>query len=172
MSIWCSWPHIGTDPSDLYDLGDGLVQVDIGVGKPRGRKLPKIAERGNVLSYAEGFSNHHPDLTGTHERPAIIAVAHIAPWCVPGHDQYGDGYACRGCGVQHDDEVGPWLRLEVFAPEALDFWEKDDDGNPAVTAQEASVVLDRAAVEALRDDLDAWLARTHVEVDDRAEGQP
>ena len=100
---------------------------------------------------ADGFSNHYPDLTGSHERPAIIALAHIAPWCVPGH--------------REDDEfryeVGPWLRLEVVAPETLSFWTEDSD-EPTVERRDASIILDEQAVRSLRDDLTAWLKRDKV----------
>ena len=144
MSIWCSWPHIGTDPTDWQDM--------------KGRPIPKKAKRGTVLSYAQGFSNHHPDTSGSHERPAVIALASIAPWCVPGHDE-----KCEPCGTHHDVEVGPWLRLEVAAPETLNFWTKDAEGNPTVEAEGATVVLDRKAAKALRNDLNRWLKAEHLE---------
>lgn len=144
MSIWCSWPHIGTAPNQWQDM----------TGKP----MPKKAERGVVLSYAQGFSNHHPDLTGTHERPALIALASIAPWCVPGHDE-----DCSTCDGWHDEEVGPWLRLEVVAPETVNFWQKDSKGNPQIEEEGATVVLNRKAVKALRDDLTRWLKLDHLE---------
>ena len=124
MSIWCSWPHIGSD---------------------RGDAAP---ERGNVLTYAEGFSNHYPDLTGTHERPAAVALAHIPQWCVPGHEETGDYAIC-----------GPWLRLEVAGWQALNFWAKDALGKPLTEDVGATVVLDEEAVRSLRDDLTAWLDR-------------
>lgn len=152
MSIWCSWQHIGTDPTVMYDAGDGIYEVDLGDGKQaKGRQpVKQVPEGGNVLSYAEGFSNHFPDLSGTHERPAVIAVSSIPAWCVPGHSE-------------ETDDLGQWLRLEVAAPETLNFWAKDDDGEPAVEEQGATVVLDRAAVETLRDQLNDWLAKATVE---------
>ena len=137
MSIWCSWPHVGTDPNDWREMN--------------GTPVPKTAERGNVISFAEGFGNHYPDLSGTHERPAAVALAHIPEWCVPGHSESDD-----------EDINGPWLRLEVAAPETLNFWEKDDDGNPKVESEGATVVMDEAAVRALRDDLSEWLDRPKV----------
>lgn len=144
MSIWCSHDHIGTDPN---------AWIDADTGKP----IPRAPHRGNVLSYAEGFSNHHPDLTGTHERPAGIATASIAPWCVPGHDE-----DCQTCKRSHygGDEVGPWLRIEVAAPESLNFWTPSQE--PEVEEQGATVVLDVEAVTALRDDLDRWLDQRHL----------
>lgn len=145
MSIWISWAHIGTDPHEWREL-DGTL-------------IPTTAERGTVLSYAAGFSNHFPDLTGTHERPAVLALADIAPWCVPGHDE-----TCEPCGTRHNyPDTGPWLRIEVAAPEALNFWTKDADGNPTVESEGATVILDRAAASALRDDLNRWLDRPHLE---------
>jgi hypothetical protein len=135
MSIWCSWEHIGTDPRDWREAD--------------GTPVPKTAARGDVLSYAQGWSNHYPDHTGEAERPAVLALAHIAPWCVPGN---------REEEVDHD-AVGPWLRLEVAAPETLNFWAKDDHGNPSPAIEEegATVVLDEEAVRSLRDDLTRWL---------------
>lgn len=148
MSIWCSWDHIGTDPTVMFRVKrDGS----------RGRRIKPRPERGNVLSYAVGFSNHYPDLTGSHERPAVVALADIAPWCVPGHDA-GE---CP-CGEHHDHpDTGPWLRLEVAAPETLSFWRRDGR-KPEVLSEEATVVLDEAAARALRDDLTAWLDRPKV----------
>ena len=146
MSIWCSWPHIGTDPTVMYEVGDGLYELEIGGGNKGRKPVEQRPERGNVISYAEGFSNHYPDLTGSHERPAALALATIPEWCVPGHDN---------SGVY--DVVGPWLRVEVAAPEVLNFWEKDDGGNPIVEAEGATVLLDIEAATALRDDLTKWL---------------
>lgn len=150
MSIWCSWPHIGTDPTVMYDEGGGLYEVDIDGKRARGRKpVEQRPERGNVVSYADGFSNHYPDLTGTHERPAVIAVASVPHWCVPGVEE----------GDYSDDSAAPWLRMEVVAPESLNFWAKDADGNPAIEERAALVILDEEAVRSLRDDLTAWLDR-------------
>lgn len=152
MSIWCSWSHIGTDMTDWYEVTEGLAEMDLGDGeRPKGRLVPKVAERGNVVSYAEGFSNHYPNLDGTHERPAAVAVAHIPSWCVPGYRDH-----------EVFDEVGPWLRLEVAATQTLNFWEKDEDGNPKVEDNGATVCLDVEAVTALRDDLNKWLEMEHL----------
>jgi hypothetical protein len=135
MSIWCSWEHIGTDPRNWCDENDNPI--------------PKVAERGHVLSRASGWSNHYPDHSGEAERPAVVALAHIAPWCVPGNNEPDVDY----------DAVGPWLRLEVAAPESLNFWRKDKDGRPMVEEEGAAVVLDEEAVRSLRDDLTEWLER-------------
>jgi hypothetical protein len=135
MSIWCSHEHIGTDPNDWTEMD--------------GTPVPKVAERGIVLSRANGFSNHHPDLTGKYERPAAIGIAHIPEWCVPGHDETDDTY----------ETVAAWLRLEVAATETLNFWVKDDDGNPTVDEEHAIVVLDEEAVRSLHADLSRWLER-------------
>lgn len=150
MSIWCSWPHIGTDPTVMYDAGGGCYEVDLDGTQARGRTpVEQAAERGNVLSYAEGWSNHYPTLDGKAERPAALALASMPHWCVPGVAE-GD----------HDYEsAGPWLRVEVAAPETLNFWRKDGDGNPAVETQGATVVLDEEAVRSLVDDLTTWLDR-------------
>jgi hypothetical protein len=158
MSIWISWQHIGTDPTVMYEVEPGLHEVDLGDGKQaRGRQpVEQKPEGGNVLSYADGWSNHFPDLTGECERPAVVAVASIPSWCVPGH---------RGDDA---DEFGQWLRLEVAAPETLNFWQKDAEGNPAVEEQGATVVLDRQAVQTLRDQLNVWLERATVEPIDKA----
>jgi hypothetical protein len=135
VSIWCSYEHIGTDPNDWVDMND--------------QPIPKIAERGTVLSWASGFSNHYPDLTGDYERPAVIALASIPEWCVPGHKESDETY----------ETIGPWLRLEVAAPESLNFWAKTDDGKPAVISEGATVVLDEEAVRSLHADLTRWLER-------------
>lgn len=139
MSIWCSWEHIGTDPNQWHDATSG-------------EPIERRAERGVVLSYANGWSNHYPDLTGRAERPAAVAIAHVAPWCVPGRD----------CDEVDEPDCGPWLRLEVAAPETLNFWRKDDDGSPEVECEGATVVMDEAAVKALRDDLTKWLNQEKV----------
>ena len=163
MSIWCSWEHIGTDPTVMYEVRPGMYEVDLGDGEQaRGREpVPQVAERGVVLSYAEGWSNHYPDLTGEAERPAVIALADVAPWCVPGHGYERDAYVCETCRVPHDhDEPGPWVRLEVEAPEALNFWGAGGVGK--VERQGATVVMDEQAARSLRDDLTAWLDRDKV----------
>lgn len=137
MSIWCSWPPIGHDPYDDPD-----------------------APGGEVRTYAAGFSNHHPDASGTHELPAHISLAHIAPWCVPGHDQDAPGYRCTGCSYAHDGwDVGPWLRLGLYADDSLEFArDRQHHTGPIAT----TVVLDYRAARALRDQLNDWLARPKV----------
>jgi hypothetical protein len=149
MSIWCSGEHIGTDPTVMYEEGDGIYQVDIGTDDDRfqGRTpVEQRAERGNVLSYANGFSNHYPDLTGEAERPAVIALATMPHWCVPGVEE----------GAYDYDSAGPWLRMEVAAPEVVSFWSADKG---EVSSEGATVLLDEEAVQSLRDDLTAWLDR-------------
>lgn len=133
MSIWCSWPIVGHE--------DWLDEHG-----PRG---------GQVLTYAEGFSNHHPDLGGEYERPAHVGIATIAPWCIPGHDQDGDNYACTGCGEIHDHpDVGSWVRLTMFGERALSWW--GADGKPTEAPIHASVVLDESAARRLAADLLEW----------------
>ena len=144
MSIWCSWPQIGHDW-----FGDEPM---------RG---------GEVRTYAEGFSNHYPDTTGSHELPASIDLAHAAPWCVTGHNQNGENYACAGCGEHHAEEVGAWLRLGISAKDSLSWWgeEKPSHSGPV----HADVVLDEAAVLRLSHDLGEWLmARKVRSADDEA----
>lgn len=137
MSIWVNAAdHIGTDPTDWRDAR---------TGKP----VRKKAQGGNVLSYAEGFSNHFPDTTGNHERPAAVALASIPVWCVPGHrdDEYDE------------KTVGPWLRLEVAAPETLNHWVKSGAGQPVAEERHATVVMDESAARSLVAQLNEWLDR-------------
>lgn len=119
MSIWASWESIGTWLTDKR-------------------------QRGDVRSYALGWSNHYPNRRV--ERPASVGIAHIPSWCVPGHDDEGD------------DAVGPWLRL------GLTSWLHDWHNPRARPTERASldVVLDEEAVRSLRDDLTDWLDRPKV----------
>jgi hypothetical protein len=138
MSIWCSWPWVGHDPFD----GEA----------PRG---------GEVRTYAQGFSNHYPDTSGSHELPATIDLAHVAPWCVTGHDS-GEApeWRCSGCDESHESnerQVGAWLRLGIAAAAGLNFWAKDAEGNPTRERVDAEVVLDERAVLRLYHDLGDWL---------------
>lgn len=134
MSIWCSWPSVGHDPWEI-------------TGPPRG---------GEVRTYADGFSNHHPDATGSHELPAHVGICAIAPWCVPGHDEDGNDGRCAGCGERHDHpEVGEWVRLTVAAPTALSWWHAKDE-RPRREPMYAAVVMDEAAARQLAADLLAW----------------
>lgn len=123
MSIWGTLEHIGND-------GDGPTQ------------------RGTVLSYADGFSNHYPDLTGEYERPAYVQVAIVPPYCVPSHEDW----------TEDDDTLGSWLRLDVQAPEPLNM----RLGEFAVEARAATVVLDEEAARSLRDELTWWLDQPKV----------
>jgi hypothetical protein len=143
MSIWCSDATTGFD--------DG---AEPGTPQPVG---------GQVRSYADGFSNHHPN-TATHEKPASVSLASIAPWCVPGHTgRRMDGFRCSGCDAQHDyPECGPWVRLDLYSPNALTWWNPDDLPNPQPAPIHASVVLDEAAARALAANLVAWADRPKV----------
>jgi hypothetical protein len=97
-------------------------------------------------SYANGWSNHYPTTTGTVERDGCaVDIASIPAYCVPGHDD-DDGVA-----------VGPWLRLSVDSVEH-DFSAPEN----VLGDRSASVVLDRDAVAALRDQLQDWLDRPEV----------
>lgn len=124
MSIWCSRPHIGYDPYPDEP-------------QPAG---------GQVRSYATGWSNHYPTTDGTVEQPASIDTAHIAPWCVPGHERRSES------ATLDDESVGPWLRLAVDTA-------VHNPRNPSTVTghTSAEVVLDEAAVRALVDDLTDWL---------------
>jgi hypothetical protein len=85
VSIWCSREAIGYD--DIFEDG--------------------ATNHGEVVAYANGWSNHYPTTDGTAETPACISLATIPPWCVPGHrDEYAEHV------------VGPWLRLDLFGDEA------------------------------------------------------
>lgn len=104
---------------------------------------------GRVRAYAAGWSNHYP---ADADPPGTVAVAHIAPWCVPGAGDDVDW-----------PQVGDWLRLDVDAPGALSWWSTDGgDELPALTPVHASIVLDVDAVRALRDDLTRWLECEHL----------
>lgn len=116
MSIWCSWEDIG------YDTFTGE------------------RVRGEVRSYASGFSNHYPTTDGTYEQPANVGLAHIPVWCVPGHRE------------EMDETVGPWVRLDVWTAEHS----FDGGGKPTGKYDAASVVMDEAAARALAADLLSW----------------
>lgn len=134
MSIWCSQDHIGTE--SVYE-----------------------AQGGQVLTYAEGFSNHHPDLTGSHERPATVDIAYAPSWCVPGHRD-AEEPVCE-CGETHDAyaEVSPWVRLTLAAEESLSWWGPD---KPKVEPLCASVVMDEAAARELARQLLEWADSPHL----------
>lgn len=122
MSIWSSWEEIG------YDMVF---------------RSPK-PHRGQVRSYASGWSNHYPTTDGAVEQPAAVGVASMPVWCVPGHE---DDYS--------DDTVGPWLRLEVAS--AQHSWK--DGGKPTGLPEGAAVVMDEEAARSLAADLLAWADR-------------
>jgi hypothetical protein len=68
VSIWANLEHIGTD--------------DRVHGYPPNN-------RGAVLSYAVGFSNHYPEVGGNYEQPSSVVLSSIPAWCVPGQGQRG-----------------------------------------------------------------------------------
>jgi hypothetical protein len=127
VSIWCSWEDIGYD-----DEGESGWQN---------------TGRGEVRSYATGWSNHYPTTDGQVERPASVGVAHAPQWCVPGHydatadGDYGDGAP-----------VGGWLRLDMVT------WTHNWKTPEQVTGPPEchSVVLDEQAARSLAADLLAW----------------
>ena len=136
MSIWCSWESIGWEPT-----------ADVIYGNGRRATEPAHMERGAVRAYRAGFSNHYPDDS---DPGAMVGVASIPAWCVPGHDD------------ERDDSFGPWLRLSIDSPQAQDWYDPDPSKRPTPAPVFADVVLDEAAVAALRDDLTAWLDREKV----------
>lgn len=93
--------------------------------------------KGEVVAYPDNDLRR----IGRRDWPeGAIYTAHIPHWCIPGHDE-GDG--CRG---QDDDQpVSRWLRISV---KSAGSW--------------LDVLADRDAVEALRDDLSAWLDLDHA----------
>jgi hypothetical protein len=118
MSIWCSTVAVGFD---------------------RCMTWPKRPTGGTVRKYADGWSNHYPD--SEVEGPAVIDLATIPAWCVPGHEE---DFSYR--------KVGPWLRMGVFG-EGVNHWTKKTE------YADATVVLNESAVRALRDHLDEWLTQ-------------
>ena len=103
---------------------------------------------GQVRSYASGWSNHYPTTDGKVERRACIDLATIAPWCVPGHDDI-EGFEGMACG--------PWLRLCLNSSD-------HDYHNPRsiLGPENASVVMDEAAVREMVAQLTEWLNRPKV----------
>lgn len=147
MSIWASWERIGWEP-ECEVLDDDGVHVE-----------PGRFERGVVRAYRDGFSNAYPDGT---DAGATVDVASIPAWCVPGCEDADGDDRC--------DDMGPWLRLWVDSPGARSWSGADPRFRPICRPLWAAVVLDEAAVGALRDDLSAWLARgkVHPTVDSRS----
>lgn len=95
-----------------------------------------------VRSYATGWSNHYPTKTGHVERKAELMFATIPDYCVPGHrEEWGEA-------------IGPWLRMCVYS-HAHDF----NAPRKILGPEDASVVMDEEAVQALVDELQQWLAR-------------
>jgi hypothetical protein len=121
---------------------------------------------GSVVSYISGWSNHYPghfpgpfnfeDKTPgrrspandlTEETPASVGTGWLSPWCVPGQDE----------DEVDEDALGPWLRLDVMM-RTVSIWAGVEIGHQDVH----SVCLNESAVEALRDNLNAWLEREKV----------
>lgn len=139
MSIWCNWEEIGydVDPPHLAEMGVEYVKLG-------DHPDPFVAERGEVLSYAEGFSNHYPTRDREYEQRANVNINHIPAWCVPGHrDDFSDRL------------IGEWTRLDIFTAEH-DFHQ---GGKPNGQYISASVVMDEAAARALAADLLEWADR-------------
>lgn len=120
MSIWCSGSVIGHD-----------VDADA-----------EGEQRGEVWSYATGWSNHYPDRKV--EQPSTICVATIPVWCVPGH-----------WDEEEFETVGEWLRLDVHTAEH----DYKSGGQPTSRYNFESVVLDEEAARSLAADLLAWADR-------------
>ena len=149
MSIWCSWDHIGTEDGRWFTVDEDGTRTEV----------VQTAERGDVRAYADGWSNHYPT-DGFDDPTALVAIAHIPAWCVPGR---------RETHMSEYDEVAPWVRLDVHADGALTWW-TDGGEKPEPAPAHASVVLDEEAARSLRDDLTQWLDTPKVqpiEEDDR-----
>lgn len=96
----------------------------------------------HVRAFIDDWGNHYP--TVDVEPHAEVTIATIVNHCVPGHED--------------DDEdpmiVGPWLRLDIYADEAV----RCVDWNEFVPdPRSASAVLNEAAVLALYHRLGNWL---------------
>lgn len=96
-----------------------------------------FVQTGHIAAYPEN-NLRHLDEPGF-PTDGYIETAHIPHWCVPGHDVDDQ------CGPD-EQPVARWLRLIVNAAGA-----------------HVRVLADREAVQALRDDLTAWLDLDHVE---------
>lgn len=130
MSIWCSWNPVGYEEPE-----------------PRRRDARR---RGEVRSYANGWSNHYPTRDGKVECRASVDIAHIAPWCTPGWQQKDPGLPNFTSGDRC--EVAEWLRLTVYT--------RHHDFNSGEATNEMrceAVVMDEEAVRALVADMTAWL---------------
>lgn len=119
MSIWSSRDTIGYDD------------------------VPWMRPPGEVLTYADGYSNHYP--TPDVEKPASVGTAHIPSFCVPGHEDESD----------EDAPTGPWLRLHVST------W--DETSSRPMIADGATVILDVAAARSLAKDLLDWADSEHAQ---------
>lgn len=136
MSIWASYGSIGWEP-ESQQSSDGV----------HWHTVPGHMDRGTVIAYRQGWSNHYPD----GDPGATVGVASIPAWCVPGHKDADESDEC--------DDVGPWLRLDIDSPDAKAY---GAGGREQLAPVHGSAVLDEAAVRALRDGLTAWLDRGKV----------
>lgn len=137
MSIWASYGPIGWEPQSEQST-DGV----------HWHTVPGRMERGTVVAYRQGWSNHYPG----QDPGATVGVAHIPAWCVPGHKDADGSDEC--------DVVGPWLRLDIDSPDAKAYGAGGVEHSAPV---HGSAVLDEAAARSLRDDIDAWLRRGKVQ---------
>ena len=102
-------------------------------------------EQGKVRTYPDGFSNAYPERSDVIFNPAAICFTSICSWCVPGHQ-----------GGADFETTGPWLRLEVDAPESPDYWSGGGE-KPSTEDLHVMVLLDEQAVRSMRDQLTRWL---------------
>ena len=106
------------------------------------------AEDDVVLTYSDGWSNHYP--TPGVERPAVVGLSEVPPWCVPGHRDDTEAEA-----------PGPWLRMHLFT--------QHRGGAPGRIERGATVLLSPEAARALAAELVRWadLDHTRPEGEDR-----
>ena len=103
-----------------------------------------------VLTYWEGWSNHYPKVG--EEFPAAMGISSIPAFCVPG-------------APEDDYRVASWLRLSLSTTAGRSFHNVHgtaEDRRPMIH-DGGTVVLSRAAVTALRDQLTEWLALDYRE---------
>jgi hypothetical protein len=140
VSIWGNWPDVGYEIDTRLSKDEHGEPILVAVGH-------EGPERGEVRSYATGFSNHYPTTDGEYEQPANVGISGMPAWCVPGHSD------------EYTDDLGPWVRLDVQTCEH-DF---AAGGTPTGRYDVASVVMDEAAARALAADLIAWADRPKVQ---------
>jgi len=113
----------------------------------------EIDNAGPCLTYWEGRSNHYPKVG--EEFPAAVSVDSIPAFCMPGADVNDDT----------GEDVAPWLRLCLMTTAGRSFHNVHgtaEDRRPMIH-DGGTVVLSRAAVTALRDQLTEWLALDYRE---------